>query len=73
MVTRLVAEEINASVIDKDYFRIVEAVKSAPNLDLMGQKPLRYNAGDKLIELHTVFLSIPQLTFGKRRFSREHN
>jgi len=49
---------VDAYVIDKNYFPDVEAVKNAPNLDLLGPKPVRYNADDKLIELHTVFLLI---------------
>jgi hypothetical protein len=51
-------EEVSAYIIDKGYFPDVEAVKSAPNLDLLGPQPLRYNADDKLVELHTVFLLI---------------
>jgi hypothetical protein len=58
MVAFWVTEEVSAYVIDKNYFRDVEAVKSAPNLDLLGPRPVRFNADDKLIELHTVFLLI---------------
>ena len=58
MVTGLATEEIDAYIIDKDYFLTVEAVKSTPNPDLLGRSRYGYNAGDKLIELHTVFLLI---------------
>jgi hypothetical protein len=58
IVAGLVTEDVDAYVIDKNYFPDVEAVKNAPNLDLLGPKPVRYNADDKLIELHTVFLLI---------------
>lgn len=51
-------EDVGAYVIDKNYFRDVEAVKRASNLDLLGPKPVRLEAEDKLIELHTVFLLI---------------
>ncbi len=54
----MVTEDVDAYVIDKNYFPDVEAVKSAPNLDLLGPKPVRYHPDDKLIELHTVFLLI---------------
>jgi hypothetical protein len=51
-------EDVGAYVIDKNYFRDVEAVKSASNLDLLGPKAVRLETEDKLIELHTVFLLI---------------
>jgi hypothetical protein len=51
-------EDVGAYVIDKNYFRDVEAVKSASNLDLLGPKAVRLETEDKLIELHTVFLQI---------------
>jgi hypothetical protein len=54
----LVTEDVGAYVIDKSYFRDVEAVKSAPNLDLLGPKPVTFSTDDKLIELRTVFLLI---------------
>jgi hypothetical protein len=53
-------EDVGGYVIDKNYFRDVEAVKNAPNLDLLGPKPVKFNEGDKLIELRTVFLLIRQ-------------
>ena len=56
----LVMEDVGGYVIDKNYFRDVEAVKNAPNLDLLGPKPVKFNEGDKLIELRTVFLLIRQ-------------
>ncbi len=54
----LITEDVGAYVIDKNYFRDVEAVKNAPNVDLLGPKPIRLDTDDKLIELHTVFLLI---------------
>jgi hypothetical protein len=58
LTERLVTEDVGAYVIDKGYFRDVKAVKSAPNLDLLGPKPVRFNEGDQLFELRTVFLLI---------------
>jgi hypothetical protein len=52
------AEDEGAYVIDKAYFPDIAAVKSAPNLDPLGPKPVQFEPGDKLIELHTVFLLI---------------
>jgi hypothetical protein len=51
-------EDVGAYVIDKGYFPNVEAVKRAANVDLVGPKPVRFEEGDKLIELRTVFLLI---------------
>jgi hypothetical protein len=58
LTEHLVTEDVGAYVIDKKYFRDVEAVRSATNLDLLGPKPVKFNEGDKLIELRTVFLLI---------------
>lgn len=58
LTQHLVTEDVGAYVIDKNYFPNVEAVKNAPNLDLPGPKPVRFNEGDKSIELRTVFLLI---------------
>lgn len=52
----LISEEVGAYIIDKDYFRTEDAVKTAPNVDLLGPKPVRYQDGDTLIELRTVFV-----------------
>jgi hypothetical protein len=57
-VEHLVTDNVGAWVIDKNYFRSAEAVKAAENVDLLGARPVRYNDGDKLIELKTVFLLI---------------
>ena len=54
----MVTEDVGAYVIDKNYFPDVEAVRNAPNLDLLGPKPVRLEPDDKLIELRTVFLLI---------------
>ena len=51
-------EDVGAYVIDKGYFRTVEAVKTADNVDLLGPKPVQFNEGDELIELRTVFVLI---------------
>jgi hypothetical protein len=53
-----VTRDIGAYVIDKGYFPTVESVKAAPNLALLDPKPVKFNEGDKLIELRTVFLLI---------------
>jgi hypothetical protein len=58
LTEHLVTEDVGGYVIDKNYFHDVEAVKNAPNLDLLGPKPVKFNEGDKLIELRTVFLLI---------------
>jgi len=58
LTEHLVAEDVGAYVIDKAYFPDAEAVRNAPNLDLLGPKPVRLGADDKLIELRTVFLLI---------------
>jgi hypothetical protein len=50
--------EIGTYVIDKKYFSSADLVRNAPNLDLLGTKPVRYREGDKLIELKTVFLLV---------------
>ena len=52
------AEDDGAYVIDKAYFPTIEAIKSAPNLDQLGSKPVQFEPGDRLIEFHTVFLLI---------------
>ena len=49
--------EIGAYVFDKNYFD-AQAIMNAPNLDPRRPKPERFDAHDKLIELHTVFLLI---------------
>jgi hypothetical protein len=56
IIEHLVTEDVGAYVIDKNYFLDAEAVKKAPNLDLLGPRPVRYRADDRLIELRTVFL-----------------
>ncbi|KYG24601.1 hypothetical protein SE92_33765 [Bradyrhizobium sp. AT1] len=55
-VEALVSEEVGAYVIDKSYFPTAEAVKAAANVDLLGPKSVRYQDGDTLIELRTVFV-----------------
>jgi hypothetical protein len=50
--------EIGTYVIDKKYFSSADGVRNAPNLDLLGTRPVRYRQGDKLIELKTVFLLV---------------
>jgi hypothetical protein len=50
--------EVGTYVIDKKYFGSAELVRNAPNLDLLGKKPVRYREGDRLIELQTVFLLV---------------
>jgi hypothetical protein len=58
VMEHFVTEDVGAYVIDKNYFLNAEAIKNAPNVDLLGPKPVRYRADDKLIELRTVFLLI---------------
>jgi hypothetical protein len=50
--------EVGTYVIDKKYFSSADLVRNAPNLDLLGMKPVRYREGDRLIELRTVFLLV---------------
>ena len=52
----LVSEDVGTYVIDKSYFRTAEDAKAATNVDLLGPKPVRYQDGDTLIELRTVFV-----------------
>ena len=49
--------EIGAYVFDKNYFD-AQAIMNAPNLDPRRPEPERFDAHDRLIELHTVFLLI---------------
>jgi hypothetical protein len=58
LTEHLIREDVGALVIDKNYFRDAEAVKSAPKLNLLGAKPITLEPYDKLIELRTVFLLI---------------
>jgi hypothetical protein len=51
-------KEVGSYVIDKKYFGSADLVRNAPNLDLLGMKPVRYREGDRLIELQTVFLLV---------------
>jgi hypothetical protein len=53
-----VTRDVGAYVIDKGYFPTAESVKAAPNLALLDPNPVKFNEGDKLIELRTVFLLI---------------
>jgi hypothetical protein len=55
----LVNREAGAYVIDKGYFPTVESIKAAPNVALLGPRPIAFKEGDELIELRTVFLLIP--------------
>jgi hypothetical protein len=58
LVADLVTRDVGAYVIDKHYFPTVESVKAAPNLALLDPRSSKFNDGDKLIELRTVFLLI---------------
>src|SRR5260221_13608561 len=53
-----VTRDVGAYVIVKGYLPTVESVRAAPNLALLDPKPSKFNDGDKLIELRTVFLLI---------------
>lgn len=56
LIEGLVQEDVGTYVIDKRYFRTADAVKTAANVDLLGPNPVRYQNGDTLIELRTVFV-----------------
>jgi hypothetical protein len=58
MTAGLVTRDVGAYVIDKGYFPNAESIKTAPNIALLDPKPVKFNDGDKLIELRTVFLLI---------------
>ena len=58
MTSGTTAREVGIYVIDKNYFGSADAIRSAPNLDLLGSKPVVYREGDKLVELRTVFLLV---------------
>jgi hypothetical protein len=49
--------EPGAYVFDRNYFN-AQTIMNAPDLDTRQPKPARFDAHDKLIELHTVFLLI---------------
>jgi hypothetical protein len=51
-------EDVGAYVVDKAYFPNAGAIYDGPTTNLLGPRPPRYNADDRLIELHTVFLLI---------------
>jgi hypothetical protein len=59
MTAGLANRDVGAYVIDKGYFPTVESIKAAPNVALLGPKPVTFKDGDELIELRTVFLLIP--------------
>ncbi|MDP1585729.1 MAG: hypothetical protein Q8M18_20100 [Bradyrhizobium sp.] len=50
--------DVGIYVVDKKYFASADLVRNAPNLDLLGTKPVKYEEGDRLIELQTVFLLV---------------
>lgn len=52
----LVSEDVGAYVLDKSSFLTPDAVKAAPNMDLLGPAPVRFQDGDTLIELRTVYV-----------------
>jgi hypothetical protein len=52
----LVSEDVGAYVLNKDSFPTPDAVKTAPNMDLLGPTPVRFQDGDTLIELRTVYV-----------------
>lgn len=52
------AKKVGIYVIDKKYFGSADAIRNAPNLDLLGPKPVTYREGDRLVELRTVFLLV---------------
>jgi len=43
-------------VIDKNYFRTVESIKASPNLGLIDEPAVRFEDGDRIVELRTSFL-----------------
>jgi hypothetical protein len=51
-------EQVGAYVLDKAYFPNAGAIYDGPNISLIGPQPVRHDADDRLIELHTVFLLI---------------
>jgi hypothetical protein len=59
MADALIDREVSAYVIDKNYFPTVESLKAAPNVALLGSKPVKFKEGDKLIELRTAYILIP--------------
>jgi hypothetical protein len=57
MLQNKVTDDVGFYVIDKGYFPTVEAIRNAENFNLFGSL-VRYQEGDKLIPLRTVFLLI---------------
>jgi hypothetical protein len=60
----LAGRQVGAYVIDKSYFPTAETVKAAPNLTLLEPNPVRFENGDRLIELRTAFLLVRPATAG---------
>ena len=58
MVGGLFDRDVGAYIIDKGYFSTVESIKAATNVVPLGPKPVAFKDGDRLIELHTVFILI---------------
>jgi hypothetical protein len=54
----LANRDVDAYVIDKSYFPTADSVRASTNLTLFEPKPVTFESGDKLVELHTVFLLI---------------
>jgi hypothetical protein len=54
----LAGRQVGAYVIDKAYFPTAESVRVAPNLTLLEPNPVRFENGDRLIELRTAFLLV---------------
>jgi hypothetical protein len=54
----LADRRIGAYVIDKAYFPTADRVRAAPNLALLEPNPVRFENGDRLIELRTAFLLV---------------
>jgi hypothetical protein len=57
-VAAWVSRDIGVYVLDKQYFRTVESIKTAPNIALLDANPAKYRDGDKIVELRSVFLLI---------------
>ena len=48
--------KIGAIVVHKAYFPTVDSIKSSSNLTTFGNEPLTWQAGDKIVDLRTVFV-----------------
>ena len=65
----MAGRQAGAYVVDKSYFPTAESVRAAPNLTLLEPLPVRFENGDRLIELRTAFVLVRPGAAGKDQTS----